>query len=185
VPDLGGIYALERRTVTYASKLIVLRGNSASGKSTVARHVREVSDRKIALVEQDYLRRIVLKERENEGTNNLDLILQTATFALSRGYDVVLEGILVYRRYGAILRELARLCPDHHFFYLDVSLEETLRRHATKPIAEEVGEHQLRAWYHECDVTGFRGETIIPETLSVEETVALIVRLSGLDARSG
>jgi predicted kinase len=38
-------------TVTYASKLIVLRGNSASGKSTVARRVREASSRKIALVE--------------------------------------------------------------------------------------------------------------------------------------
>jgi hypothetical protein len=98
---------------------------------------------------------------------------------------VVLEGILVYHRYGEMLRELARVCSDHHIFYLDVSFEETLRRHATKPIVNEVREHQLRAWYHERDVTGFPGETIVPEASSVEETVALIVRQSGLDQASG
>jgi predicted kinase len=167
--------------VTYASKLIVLRGNSASGKSTVARRLREASSCRIALVEQDYLRRIVLNEEETAGGDNIDLIFQVVTFALSRGYDVVLEGMLVFHRYGETLRELARLCPDHNFFYFDVSFEETLRRHATKPIANEVGEHQLREWYLERNVTGFAGETIIPETLSVEETVALIVRKCGLD----
>jgi adenylylsulfate kinase-like enzyme len=166
--------------MTYASKLIVLRGNSASGKSTVAGLVRQASSRKIAIVEQDYLRRIVLKEREAEGTDNIDLIFQTATFALSRGYDVVLEGILTFHRYGEMLRELVRGCPDHHVFYFEVSLEETLRRHATKPIAHEVGAHLLYEWYRERDVTGFANETIIPEASSVEESVGLIVRQSGL-----
>jgi predicted kinase len=166
--------------VTYASKLIVLRGNSASGKSTVARMVREASTRRTALVEQDYLRRIVLKEKENEGSNNLDLIFQTVTFALSRGYDVILEGILVFYRYGLLLRELASLCPDHHFFYFDVSFEETVRRHATKPIANDVAESTLRSWYHPRNVTGFPSETIIPESVSAEEAVALIVERAGL-----
>jgi predicted kinase len=167
--------------MTYGSKLIVLRGNSASGKSTVARRLRDVCARKIALVEQDYLRRIVLKDRDIASGDNIDQIYQTATFALARGYDVVLDGILVFHHYGEMLRKLATLCPDHHFYYFDVSLEETLRRHATKPIAQEVGEHRLREWYRAGDVTGFANETIIPEAAPVEEAVALIVRRSGLD----
>jgi predicted kinase len=166
--------------VTFASKLIVLRGNSASGKSTTAHQLRTASSRKIALVEQDYLRRIVLKERDHKGANNVDLIYQTVTFALSRGYDVVLEGILYFPHYGAMLRDLVGLCPDHHLFYFDVSSEETLRRHATKPIAQEVSAAQLRAWYHHRDLTHFPSERIIPESSSIAETVRTIVEQTGL-----
>jgi adenylylsulfate kinase-like enzyme len=54
-------------TGTSATRLIVLRGNSGSGKSTVARAVRERYGRGCALIEQDYLRRIVLREREIVG----------------------------------------------------------------------------------------------------------------------
>ena len=166
--------------MTYSTKLIVLRGNSGSGKSTVARRLREASNRRIAIVEQDYLRRFILKEKEAAGADNIDLICQTVAFALSRGYDVVLEGMLVLQRYGDMLARLAALCPDHHFFYFDVSLEETLRRHATKPIAHAVGESELRSWYRIDDRTGFPGEILIPECSSVEETVRLVARQAGL-----
>ena len=54
-------------TGTSATRLIVLRGNSGSGKSTVARAVRERYGRGCALVEQDYLRRIVLRELDGDG----------------------------------------------------------------------------------------------------------------------
>jgi len=46
------------------SRLIVLRGNSGSGKSTTARALRERFGRRLAWVEQDYLRRVVLKEHD-------------------------------------------------------------------------------------------------------------------------
>jgi predicted kinase len=79
-------------TGTTATRLIVLRGNSGSGKSTVARAVRERYGRGCALVEQDYLRRVVLKERDVEGGIAPDLIAHTVRFALDRGYHVLLEG---------------------------------------------------------------------------------------------
>jgi uridine kinase len=44
--------------------LVVIRGNSGSGKSTVTRELRHRYGRGCALVEQDYLRRMVLRERD-------------------------------------------------------------------------------------------------------------------------
>ena len=156
------------------SKLIVLRGNSGSGKSTVAKRLREVSDHRIAIIEQDYLRRFVLKEKETEGENNIDLIFTTVVFALERNYDVVLEGILHFPRYSKMLQKLIKNCPDNHFYYFDVSLAETLRRHSSKQ-TYEFGEKEMREWYKPHDITNFQGERIIPEEYTLEETVKMII----------
>ena len=54
-------------TGTSATRLIVLRGNSGSGKSTVAQAVRERYGRGCAPVEQGYPREIVLRELDRDG----------------------------------------------------------------------------------------------------------------------
>ena len=156
------------------SKLIILRGNSGSGKSTVAKKLRDATDRKIAIVEQDYLRRFILKEKETEGTNNLGLISQTVEYAIQQGYDVVLEGILYFPRYGKMLEKLIAIAPESYVFYFDVTLDETIRRHATKPNSHDFGEKELREWYKPRDLTNFKNEHIIPERHSMEQSIELI-----------
>jgi tRNA uridine 5-carbamoylmethylation protein Kti12 len=165
---------------TYESKLIILRGNSASGKSTVAKQLRDSSSRKIAIVEQDYLRRFILKEKETEGTDNIGLIYQTVIYALSRGYDVILDGILYFPRYGKMLQKLVKRCPDNYIYYFNVSFEETLKRHKTKPVAQAYGEKEMRDWYNHMDVTDFKNEIIVPESASPESTVRHIVKDTGI-----
>lgn len=97
-------------TGTSQTRLIVLRGNSGSGKSATARALRERLGRRLALVKQDYLRRIVLKARDTADGPHYGLIEQTVRYALDAGYDVVLEGILHRQRYHFLLDSLAR---DH------------------------------------------------------------------------
>ena len=123
------------------ARLIVIRGNSASGKSAVAGELRRRHGRGLAIVGQDNLRRQVLRERDVPGAANIDLIDLTARFALDRGFHVIVEGILYADHYGRMLtaliagtRGLARA------YYLDVPWAETLRRHASKPQAAEYGE---------------------------------------------
>jgi adenylate kinase family enzyme len=161
-------------------KLIVLRGNSGSGKSTVAQKLREVSSGKIAWVEQDYIRRRIMREKDVDDGVNIALISQIVEFALARGYDVVLEGILNFPRYGGMLKALADHCPEHYFFYFDVPLEETLKRHATRPSVNEFGRAEMASWYRERDTTGLPGEIIIPEHSSLDDTIRLIVETAGL-----
>jgi predicted kinase len=164
-------------TGTSATRLIVLRGNSGSGKTTVARAVRARYGRGCALVEQDYLRRIVLRERDVDGGITPALVAQTVRFALDHGYHVVLEGILARDRYGAVLTDLCQAHRGHtSVYYLDVSWEETLRRHAGRPQAAEFSEADMRTWWLPRDLLGIAGERVVPEESSLAETVELIAR---------
>jgi len=163
------------------TRLVVLRGNSASGKSSVAAGLRDRFGRGLALVAQDNLRRIVLRERDRPGAANIGLIDLTARYALDPGYHVVVEGILYADRYGEML---AQLCADHrgpsHGFYLDVPFDETVVRHATKPIADDVDEMQLREWYRPRDFLPGGIETVIGGDSTLRETVDRIMLDTGL-----
>ncbi|MEV7948705.1 AAA family ATPase [Streptomyces rubiginosohelvolus] len=166
---------------TEETRLIVLRGNSASGKSSVAAGLRHRFGRGLAVVAQDNLRRTVLRERDRPGAANIGLIDLTARYALDAGYHVVVEGILYADHYGDML---ARLRADHrgptHGYYLDVPFAETVARHATKPIADEVDENQLRDWYRPRDVLPDGRETVIGSDSVLDRTVHRIMLDSGL-----
>ncbi|MEV2192082.1 AAA family ATPase [Streptomyces phaeochromogenes] len=170
-------------TLSSPTQLVVLRGNSASGKSSVAAGLRERYGRGLAVVSQDTLRRDVLRERDIPGGANIGLIELTVRHALEHGFHTVLEGILYVAHYGEML---ARLLADHpnrtHGFYLDVPFEETLSRHATKPIAHTVGESELRDWYRPLDLLPGGAETVIPAGNSLAETVDQVMHRSGLAA---
>lgn len=93
------------------TRLVLLRGPSASGKSSVAQGVRDRFGRGLAIVGQDYLRRIVLRERDVKGGANIGLIDRVARYALdTAGYHTVIEGIFTADRYGEML---TRLLADH------------------------------------------------------------------------
>jgi predicted kinase len=166
------------------SRLVVLRGNSASGKSASAQEIRARYGRGIAIVGQDNLRRIVLKEPDRSDGVNIGLIDVTARYALDHGYHVIVEGILNRDHYGAMLLQLGN---DHRgktsYFYFDVSFEETLRRHQSKPQATEYGEAEMRSWYRPQDYLAGEVEHIIPEETSLEDAVALIMNEVGLAPR--
>ncbi|MFB9323701.1 kinase [Cryptosporangium minutisporangium] len=161
--------------------LIVVRGNSGSGKSTVAAALQRRHGRGCALVEQDYLRRIVLRERDYPGGLAPRMVAQTARLALDHGYHVVVEGILTASRYRDVLVELA---AGHRgrstFFYLDVSLEETFRRHAARPQATLFSTADMASWYEPYDVLGAPNEHVVPESSGVEETIAFVAATGGL-----
>lgn len=171
--------------ISTQAKLIVLRGNSGSGKSTTAKMLRDAviavgSNKKIAIIEQDYLRRHILREKETEGADNIELIYQTVCFALKRNYSVILEGILYSKHYDDMLIRLNKLCPDSYYYYFDVSFSETLRRHGLKPNANDFGEGEMREWYKEKDLLRMPGEQLIPETMPQQGIVKMILDRTGL-----
>ena len=73
-------------------QLVVLRGNSRAGKTSLSMVLRE---RPMAVVGQDHFRRIVLKEKDSTtDTDILGLLDLTVRYCLGSGRNVILEGIL-------------------------------------------------------------------------------------------
>lgn len=142
--------------------LFVLRGPSGAGKSTIARLLRHELGRGAALVEQDYVRRRLLGERDEPGALNIPLIGTIAREALQRGRDVVVEGILAEVRYGDMLRALVAGHPGRSVCaYLDIPFEETARRHATRPQAAEFSVRDMAGWWSPDDRLGVPGELVV------------------------
>ncbi|MFC1403410.1 MULTISPECIES: AAA family ATPase [Streptacidiphilus] len=162
--------------------LIVLRGPSAVGKTTLAKRIRAAYERRnLALVHQDVVRRELLREPDVPGGHNIDLIREITGFALGRGFHTVLEGILDAGRYGPMLTDLrAAHTGPQHWFYLHAPFETTVERHNTKPSADEIGVDLLRSWYRELDLLPAGLETVIGPENTVEQTLARILRTTRL-----
>lgn len=75
------------------NRLIILRGNSGSGKTTTATALRTQLANTL-LVSQDVVRRDMLAEKDKPGNPTIELIETIARFGLQHQRTVILEGIL-------------------------------------------------------------------------------------------
>lgn len=75
-----------------------------------------------------------------------------------------------------MLREVSSLFDETHVYYFDISFEETLRRHTTKPNSHEFGEELMRELYAEKDILGLAGEKLFTDKQSGDEIFRSIMR---------
>jgi len=159
----------------------VIRGNSASGKSTIAAAIREKGGRGLAVISQDNIRRVILREHDRPGAANIGLIDLMVRYSISRGFHTVLEGILYSAHYGDMLAELrAEYADRSSWWWLDVPFESTLARHATKPQAAEYGRAELEQWWHQHDLLPGGFEQIITAATEASEAAGRIMQHAGL-----
>ena len=87
-------------------KLIILRGNSGSGKSTIAKELQKQFGNNTMLISQDMIRREVLKVKDGENTLAIPLMKNLLTYGKEHSEIVILEGIM-YADWYRPLFELA------------------------------------------------------------------------------
>ena len=159
-------------TGTPDTRLIVIRGNSASGKTTAAREIRRRYGRGLAIVSQDVLRREIFRVKDEPHNPAIGLIDLTARYALDHGYHVLVEGIMPRATYDEML---TRLVNEHvgtsACFYYDLSFDETVTRHATKPQAAEYGPDLMATWYRESDLIPALNEHILHANIPLDAAV--------------
>jgi hypothetical protein len=133
-------------------------------------------------IEQDYFRRTILGETGNYSQLTVELIEQSAALALRHGRTVIADGIFNASKYSGCFQLLRTEYADASYFYAyDLSLEETLRRHATRPHKQShFDEKAMRGWYRGWDPLEAIAEQRITAQESLDETVARIL----LDVRN-
>ena len=163
------------------SKVIVIRGNSGSGKSTVARKLQGVLSPHPFLIEQDHFRRKIVKEKETEAIISNELMYRAAEFAIEQDRNVIIEGIFPFKhRHDKYIRLFERLQElqntEVYFVWFDIPFEETLKRHITKSNSHEFGEIELKHWWKDDDRTGYFNELTIDHQSTVDESVESILK---------
>lgn len=158
------------------TRLILLRGNSASGKSSLARSIRASRPRGIAILGQDQLCREILHAREEPGNPTIGYIDLSARYALGQGLHVIIEGILYADIYGVMLTELLR---DHrgvsHCYRYEIPFRETARRHANKPEAAAYGPETMWQWWRDSDPLPGMTEQVLGPEISLTDATAQIL----------
>ncbi|TCQ10350.1 hypothetical protein C8J34_102760 [Rhizobium sp. PP-F2F-G36] len=167
------------------SRLIVIRGNSGSGKSALAMAIRNRRPRGIAIIGQDVLRRNILHVPDIKPSLAADYIDVSARFALNRGLHVIIEGILRDDIYGDMLRGLICCHNGKSCCYrYKIPFDETLRRHKTKAEAAEFGEIEMRQWWQDDEALAGVEELIIGPDQPLADTVAEVIANCGWEPRS-
>lgn len=153
-------------------KLIILRGNSGSGKTTVSKELQKRFGRNTMLISQDMVRLQMLYAKDAEA---LPLIIQLLKYGRQNSDITILEGILDSEVYESLFETAVKeYGADIFAFYYDLPFEETLRRHATKPNRAEFGEQDMRRWWKEKDYTNVIPEKTITGDMSISDTVDMI-----------
>ena len=164
------------------TRLVILRGNSASGKSSTAAEVRRRHGRRdLAVIGQDNLRREVLRGDDVPAGVNIGLVDLVTRYALSHGFNVIVEGILRADHYAEMLMAWpsSMITRAGCCYYLDVPFDESLRRHAGKPRASQYGAIEMKAWYRELDLLPGGTEQVIPAAMPQDEIVRRAMADSG------
>ncbi len=168
------------------AKLIILRGNSGSGKTTVAKALQARLGHNTMLISQDVVRREMLKVRDGADTKALPLLKELLRYGREHCEIVILEGILRKDWYLPLFELAGELYGDGIYaYYYDLPFEETLSRHGTRLCREEFGEEAMRRWWVEKDYLGIKGERILHKEKGMEDTVNDIYREVWVDGKGG
>lgn len=157
------------------TKLIIIRGNSGSGKSTLATRLQQELGLGTMLISQDTIRREILRVKDGSGNLAINLIKEMAEFGANHCDFVIIEGILKRNWYGEMLENLVSEFDAVHTYYYDISFEETVRRHQTKPNRMEFTSEDMKRWWNENDVLNIQNEQILSEDMSIEDCLELIL----------
>lgn len=134
--------------------LVIIRGNSASGKTVLSKRIQErFGYEQCLLLHQDVIRRDILHANDHQGTPAVPVIKDLINYGLNNYPITIIEGILRSDVYGHMLNKLVkRNTKNSLVYYLDIPFETTVKYDKTK--ATPFGKEALQLWWRENDYLG-------------------------------
>lgn len=156
-------------------KLIILRGNSGSGKTTVAKELQKKFGYNTMLISQDEIRRNILWVKDGIDTKALPLMIELLKYGYEHSDIVILEGIMYEEQYNPLFKVANELYGSNVYsYYFDIPFEETIRRHQTRSKSQEFGEEHMRGWWREKDFSAVLKEQLITCEMDANSIVAKV-----------
>ncbi len=130
---------------------IIIRGNSASGKTVLANQLQQhFGYANCLLLHQDLIRRDILHAGDHFGTPAVSFIKTLIDYGFYHYPITILEGILRRDVYGDMLRLACKqFYPNSYVYYLDSSISQTIKNNQLKdhPFPLQL----LQKWWLEKD----------------------------------
>lgn len=165
-------------------QLIIIRGPLGSGKSSVAQELHNTATQKTALLPLDIFRASIAKEQENAPQITAEIIEHAAKKFLDAGYAVILEGVFNFDRpyYKELFNNLLEHNQnDNHLYFLEISLDESIKRNANRSKGSAITEDKIRELYSKAQKTGYKLEKVIDvEEKASKDVVGSIAEECGL-----
>ncbi|MGX7024220.1 AAA family ATPase [Vagococcus hydrophili] len=156
------------------SKVILIRGNSGSGKTTVANELHQIFGSGNLLISQDYVRRTMLNVKDKPMNLSVGLIETMIHYGIEHCEYTIIEGILANNKYGEMLRNSLNKADEVYAYYYDLSYEETTKRHDTKK-ETDFNHSQMKDWFVPHDFIGIENEVILSDEISKKDALKLIL----------
>jgi len=161
------------------TKLIIIRGPSGVGKSTVAQALMRRTTRPTVLVDLDHYRFSFVNPPNYDHDVEYEMSGSDVLIGLRLGFDVIFDGNFSATANDPFLEKLLAAHPEENYlFYLDATLNETLKRHETKT-NPRISADKMKEVYKFASPTGHEKEVTIPESSSLEQTVEQIALITG------
>ena len=155
-------------------KIIIIRGNSGSGKTTVANELCKRLGADCMLLSQYVIRRDLLHTKDGENSVAIDLLKQLIIFGKAHSNIIVLEGILNFHWYKQLFDCIRKNFNNIYAYYYDIPFNETVKRFLTKNNTDYTAQ-DMKRWWKKNDLIGFNEEKIISKDMSVNDVVEMIL----------
>lgn len=159
------------------STLIILTGPSGSGKTTIAKRLQQEIFHKTMIISIDVLIWHVFNQadRENRMSYVVDMIDRMIDYGNENDFTIIFEGFWPVE-YRSKLKEIINLFTDYHAYYLDISFQETVKRHEVSVNKDMFGPKEMLSWYKPKNYLDVPGETIITDIMSLDEITQTILK---------
>lgn len=158
-----------------ADTIIIIRGNSGSGKTAVANKLCDELGAECMLLSQDVIRRNILHTKDGENSIAVDLLKDLILFGKKHNSIIILEGILNSVWYESLFNLIQKNFNSIYTYYYDIPFDETVKRFQTKSNVSYT-EQDMKRWWNEKDLLGFDNEKVISKDMSADDTVKMILK---------
>ena len=160
--------------------LITIRGNSCSGKTTLAKELQRRFGRGTMRLSQDVIRREILHVKDEPNPKSIPLLKRMLEYGHENAEIVILEGIMKADWYRELFSYTRELYGDQILsWYYDLPFEETLSRRDTKANRDELTDAKMHLWWTEHDYAPEWNEVLLTaedQVMDVADRIEEMVR---------